>query len=291
MIELFTNFFLDVIGEAQGFVNLSFSMFSNIVFYVEKFILEESGVTGFNLQKMWATLYGAGITLLTVKCLISGFNRYILWTDGDPDNPPIEMLVKSVKALAVSACFPTLYKWLVDITQGITTLLLQAIGILPSAEMPGLSEIISGSFVLSAIRMPFIGSLLALAYLILILVLMFQFIKKGVEVLIMRLGVPIAVIGFIENDGGASKNYFKIFFQSALGVMVQIVLFKLSVGLWVSCQNIITAIIAIVLMFMAVKAPKFLAQFLVQSGGGGSAVSNLYFASSMASRAASLFKK
>lgn len=293
MTDIISNFLLDIIGEAGDFLNFAVSKFSLVVFYIEDFILEQSGTIGLNIGKMWKVLYGAGISMLTVKCLIKGFEQYILWSDGDPDNPPIEMVIRAVKAIAVAACFPTLYKWFVDIVLWLINQLISAITVIPPLGS-SIKDII-GNFSIIGTQSLILGPLLVIIYIILLVILIMQFIKKGVEMLILRLGVPLGVIGFLDSDGGLSKNYFKVFYQCSFSVIIQLVLFKFSIGLWAGCSNSITApitaLIAIAVMLVAISAPKFVSQFLVQTGGGGSMVSNMYFASSMASQAKRLFVK
>lgn len=289
MTNIFSNFLLDIIGDAGliGVLDDGLSNFLRIVFNLEGWISEQVGSSGLDLGKMWLVMYGAGISLLTVKCLKKGFEQYILWTEGDPSNPPGVMVIRAGKAIAIAACFPVMYTWLVDITMSITNSLLGLINIAPVNV--SFAELIMNSFVIGLGML--LGVILTFIYLVLFLILTFMFIKKGVEMMVLRLGVPLGVVGYIDSDGGLSKNYFKIFFQCAITAMLQVVFFKISVGLWVQCTNPIVAIIAIVFLGAAISAPKFIAQFLVPSSGGGGMISNVYYAANMARGAAAMFKK
>ncbi|RPF43379.1 hypothetical protein EDD70_2343 [Hydrogenoanaerobacterium saccharovorans] len=287
MTDILKNFILDIIGDTGNIFDVTITNFVMIVFYADKSI---QGILGneiiFDFGKVWTIIYSAGLSLLGVKCMRKGFDQYILWTDGDADTPPLEMVVKLGKAIAIAVCFPTLYKWLVDIMTGFTNKLLAAITPLP-VQSSTIFSILQSSPMDSA-KSAFLGALVMLIYLILIVIIVFQFFKKGVEMLVLRLGVPFGIVGYIDSDQGIAKPYFRIFYQCAFTVMIQVVLFKFSIGLWMRCEN---PAWAIAVMMAAVSTPKFISQFLVQSGGGGGASSSIYLVSNLASRAASLFGK
>ena len=45
-------------------------------------------------------LLGFGVSLVILKFLKKGFECYVLWTDGDPDNEPIALVIRFVQAVA-----------------------------------------------------------------------------------------------------------------------------------------------------------------------------------------------
>ena len=52
---------------------------------------------------------------------------------------------------------------------------------------------------------------------------------RGLEMLILRIGLPIACAGLLDSDKGVFAPYMKKFFQSTVTIIVQIALVKLSV--------------------------------------------------------------
>ena len=58
-----------------------------------------------------------------------------------------------------------------------------------------------------------------------------QFLTRGLEILILRIGLPLACVGLMDNDNGIFRSYIQKFFQSTMAVLVQIVLAKLGVAL------------------------------------------------------------
>jgi hypothetical protein len=97
---------------------------------------------------------------------------------------------------------------------------------------------------------------------------------RGLEMFILRIGIPFACVGLLDNDGGVFKNYMSTFFKSMLTVVVQIALAKLGVGLVLN-MHIFWGIACVML---AIKTPKFLAEFILpgSNSGGSGAINNVY---------------
>ncbi len=103
---------------------------------------------------------------------------------------------------------------------------------------------------------------------ILLVLIYFQFVKRGMEVFILRLGMPIACVGLIESDQGSFKPYLQEFFQSMFAIIVQLFLVKL-VFVVLQTGDIQAIMLAIPICMTALSTPKFLAKFVSSTGGGG----------------------
>ena len=68
------------------------------------------------------------------------------------------------------------------------------------------------------------GAILYLIIAIQLTLLYFQFITRGIEMFILRLGMPFASIGLLNSDGGAFKGYIKKFMTNAFTIIVQLLL-------------------------------------------------------------------
>ena len=108
------------------------------------------------------------------------------------------------------------------------------------------------------------NAIIGLVAIILYFILYIQFIMRGLEIWILKIGFPIACVGLVQADGGAFNSYFEKILKSMITVIVQIVLCKLSLLLIASSQ-FIYMIAAIIL---ALKTPKFLQDIMLVSGGG-----------------------
>ena len=233
-----------------------------LTLFAESYMTTLSGVSIVGL--LFDVLFNFGVSLIILKFLKKGFETYVLWTDGDADEEPISLLTNFFKAMAVAICFPTIYGWLAQVIEQLTDELLTAIGITTAYDWNGWVNAISSAGMVTA--------LFGLVFIICYFMLYFQFLMRGLEILILRVGVPLACVGLLDNDKGVFKAYSQKFVQSTFTVIVQIALAKLSVGLMLNMH----VFWGVASMILAIKTPKFLNDFLITSGGGGNVVNNVY---------------
>ena len=110
---------------------------------------------------------------------------------------------------------------------------------------------------------------------------------RGMEILILRMGMPIACTGLMENDKGVFGTYVKKFFQSTLTVAVQIALAKMSVGLMLNAH----VFWGIAAMMLALKTPRFLQEFMITAGAGGNPMNTVYHTTRLVQMAKTVVKK
>ena len=75
---------------------------------------------GSMVDVLFEILLGFGVSLIILKFLKKGFECYVMWTDGDPDSEPIQLIIRFVQAIAVAVCFPVMYGWLPSMNCWIT---------------------------------------------------------------------------------------------------------------------------------------------------------------------------
>ncbi|MDA3846930.1 MAG: DUF6102 family protein [Vallitaleaceae bacterium] len=224
-------------------------------------LLGTSGVSG-----IFDIFFTFGVSLIILKFLKKGFERYILWTEGDADTEPIILLTGFFKALAVAICFPTLYDWLAEIVADMSSQVIAIISDDMATDFAAIITGISSSGIFTGI--------LSLIFFICFFMLYIQFLTRGLEILILRIGVPLACVGLMDNDNGIFRTYIQKFFQSTLAVMVQIILAKLGIALMLN-THVFWGLAALLL---ALRTPKFLQEFIIISGGqgGGSMMNKIY---------------
>ena len=226
-----------------------------------------TNVAGTNIMASLSTvIFGFGVSLIILKFVKKGFDTYVLWNGSDAEEEPYFLLINFVKALAVAICFPVIYGWMAFIITDMSTQILQAVGDGTAFTWAAWVSGISSAGIVTAI--------FALVFMITYFMLYFQFLMRGLEMLILRVGVPIACVGLLDNDNGVFKNYLTTFFKSMLTVVVQIALAKLGVGLMLNMH----IFWGVACMILALKTPRFLSEFVVPSGsgGGGGVINNVY---------------
>ncbi|MCO5385323.1 MAG: DUF6102 family protein [Desulfosporosinus sp.] len=249
-----------LLNGAIAYINDLLTGIVPMTLYAEQYM---TTLSGSNIaDTLFNILFGFGVSLIVLKFLKKGFETYILWSDGDADEEPLSLLTNFFKALAVAVCFPTLYQWMADIVEDMTNQLLTAIGVTTNygwqAWVNGISS------------MGLVTAIFGLIFIICYFMLYFQFLMRGLEIFILRVGVPLACVGLLDNDKGVFKAYLNKFFQSMLAVVVQIVLAKLGVGLMLNMH----VFWGLACMMLAIRTPRFLQDFLITTGGGGGGVIN-----------------
>lgn len=239
-------------------------------------LLGTSGISG-----IFDIFFAYGVSLIILKFLKKGFERYILWTEGDADTEPIILLTGFFKALAIAICFPTMYGWLAEIVSDLSN---QLINIISGDMGTDFSTIITG--ITSA---GIFTGIISLIFFICFFILYIQFLTRGLEILILRIGLPLACVGLMDNDNGVFRSYIQKFFQSTMAVLVQIVLAKLGVALMLN-THIFWGLAALLL---ALRTPKFLQEFLIISGaqGGGGMMNKVYSTARIYQMGKSVFTK
>ena len=229
-----------------------------IALHAEKYMDTLMGTSGFT--DIFDIFLGFGISLIVLKFLKKGFEQYVLWSEGDADTDPLIFLTGFFKALAIAVSFPTLYLWLATIIEDLTNKL---INIISNGMKTDFSTVISG--ITSA---GLFTAIVSLIFFVCFFMLYLQFLMRGMEILILRIGLPIACIGILDTDKGVFRTYIQKFFQSTLAVLVQIVLAKVGVALMLN-THVFWGLAALML---AINTPKFLQEFIIVSGGQSSGV-------------------
>src|SRR5665647_977279 len=239
-------------------------------------LLGTSGISG-----IFDIFFAFGMSLIILKFLKKGFERYILWTEGDADTDPIILLTGFFKALAVGICFPTLYGWLAEIVSDLSNELITMISKDMATDF--------GSIITGITSAGIFTGIVSIIFFICFFMLYIQFLTRGLEILILRIGLPLACVGLMDNDNGIFRSYIQKFFQSTMAVLVQIVLAKLGVALMLN-THVFWGLAALLL---ALRTPKFLQEFLIVSGGqgGGGMMNKVYSTARIYQMGKSVFTK
>jgi len=266
---------------AVAFIDSMLSALVPLTLYAERYITTASGSS--MVKVLFDILLGFGVSLIILKFLKKGFECYVMWTDGDPDSEPIYLVIRFIQAIAVAICFPVMYGWLAEITTNLTDKLIVAIGVSTNYNWQAwVNGLESGGLV---------TAIFGLIFVICYFMLYFQFLMRGLEIMILRIGLPMACVGLLDNDKGIFRTYMNKFFQSTLAVVVQICLCKLGVGMMLNVGVNMNLFWGIACIVLAIKTPRFLSEFMIPVGGGGSGViNNVYHSVRLVGMAKSMVK-
>lgn len=238
-------------------------------------LLGTNGISG-----IFDIFFALGVSLIVLKFLKKGFERYILWTEGDADTDPLILLTGFFKALAVAISFPTMYSWLAEVISDLTSQLIIAIAGDMKTDFSLIVTGISTAGIFTGI--------ISLIFFICFFMLYIQFLTRGLEILILRVGLPLACVGLMDNDNGVFRSYIQKFFQSTIAVVVQIVLAKLGVALMLN-THVFWGLAALIL---ALRTPKFIQEFLIISNSqSGGMMNKIYSSARIYQMGKAVFKK
>lgn len=216
------------------------------------------------VDSVYQFIYLFACGLIGLKFLWRGFEVWILWRNGDADSSPQDMLIGMGQAVAVMLGFPFLYEIMTEVTLWFADELL---GKLSTGDVAFTAAAIATANPLVTI--------LFLVYIVMAVVLFVMLIRRGFELLILRLGVPLGCLGLLDSDYGFFKTYIQTFWRALFTSVVQIVLFSISarVAITFNPMNILFAIAAASASF---NTPALLQQILLPGGHGGGIGNKLY---------------
>ena len=285
--------FSDMIGNFLGDQVTKFYalMDSEIVGLLEGMLYTEKLVQGpewsvlgpLGLEGLYQFIYAFACALIVLKFLFKGFQVYILWRDGDAETSPFNMLQGAMMAVFVMVGFPVVYGYMADIT------LYLGLGLLGHLGGDG-QTIYMGDIVETLLASGVVFVVVMVVYCVLYFMLWIQLTARGFELLVMRLGVPIACLGLLDSDGGMFKGYMQIMVKTLMTSVIQIALMSCSLKImsYFSMGNLIIGIAAAV---AAVKIPNLMQQLLVNNRQGGGITSKLHSTSMMVNGIKGIFRK
>lgn len=265
-----------IIRECLGFVVTLLSNFFYDAFAVETNFYDMVNTGVLNINNLYHAIYIFAISILIMLFVKKMIETYFAWTNGDPDNSPFQVVIGFVEALIIMISFGFLYETFVNILYNFYT----SITIAGFGSSSDLNSIL-GQFSVSTTFMNTIGLFIYAIVAFQFVLVYFQNLSRGIEILILRFGIPFACIGLLNADKGAFKGYIQQFIKVSFTVIVQLTLLRLSITLLVNAHGII----ALATSSLALKTPGLLAQFLTTYGGtdgkAGRVVHNISVISSM----------
>ena len=252
-----------IVDLIQSFIGGSFDTLkgllqnmANMVFYIEKELaLASDGLQGFDFNNIFRVVYVFASLLLIMIFIKKLIETYFFWQSGDPDTNPVQVVVRFIKAIVIMICFGWCYDIFITIMNEFLTALSNGI-VAPNQDI--------GTLLQSQMQGGIFTAIACLFMLILLLSIIFQFITRGLEMLILRIAIPLACIGLINSDGGAFTGYIKKFIQNTFTVIIQVILVQLAILLMANGQMIY----AIATGLVATRTPAMLNEFMISSSAG-----------------------
>ena len=84
-----------IVAVLNGAVTFIDSMLADLVpmtLHADQYMTAAGG--GSMVDVLFEILLGFGVSLIILKFLKKGFECYVMWTDGDPDSEPIQLIIR-----------------------------------------------------------------------------------------------------------------------------------------------------------------------------------------------------
>lgn len=244
----------------------------------------KSAAPSFSFDKLYTYMAALSLGIAIMLFLKKGFEIYILWNDGDSDLDPVVFLASFIKMTVVIVWFSSAYGYGVEVATNIFNKLLESI----TGNVTG-KDFLAGLLNFVDLNNGFLFIIFIVVLLINAIRLVIQFFGRGIELFILRIGVPLAALDMLNADAVAWRAYLKKLIQITLTLELQIFLFFLS--LMIPIDGIKNFIFAIAIQLTAIKLPSFLSELLVVSAGNGGLISKASSGAHLVSSLKSIFKK
>ena len=244
----------------------------------------KSAAPSFSFDKLYTYMAALSLGIAIMLFLKKGFEIYILWNDGDSDLDPVVFLASFIKMTVVIVWFSSAYGYGVEVATNIFNKLLESI----TGNVTG-KDFLAGLLNFVDLNNGFLFIIFIVVLLINAIRLVIQFFGRGIELFILRIGVPLAALDMLNADSVAWRAYVKKIVQITLTLELQIFLFFLS--LMIPINGIKNFIFAIAIQLTAIKLPSFLSELLVVSAGNGGLISKAGSGAHLVSSLKSIFKK
>lgn len=292
----------------------------NMVFGEEGFALASANYTYFNPMALLLPLnievifrdFGLEFTtvrnviylmayyLIILKFVKKILDVYALQTDGDANADIFVVITNFCKAMVIAMTFTTIWNWISYVSYDFGMKLVDSIPLLDYSWL--LSSTGNKSYDMF-FTMKQLGEMMqAAGYKIIVsgfgglaCLLMLLQLKNGVELWILRIGVPLACCGLLDADKGIFGQYMKVIWKAILTILIQ--MFLLNIGMSVIMAGMKSLImsdgmtvremgnmallgcLACAILICAFFVPKMLGEFLLQKQGGGKVMQAVYMGS------------
>ena len=252
LVELIQNF----ISGSESTLNSLFNSMLNLVFFIERELMYiPSGaiikVSKVDFNAIYKIVFNYAFYLLVIIFIVKAIRTYFLMREGDSEQNPIALAIGMLKAVIIMICFKEIY----SIGVGIVGSFLNSILDVMDINSINLAETLSNN-----IQGGIFTAVACLVLLICWLLLICQFIMKGIELLVMRIAIPFASIGLLNSDNGVFPEYIRSFLMASFTVVIQLSLVNLSIVTLMMNKVIYGIAIAVV----AVNTPMMLSKYMIK---------------------------
>ncbi len=285
MFDLITEFIQTLIESTISTFNFSILTSAKTVFLVEDEISDVLSVAGIKVINDY--IFEFALTLLTIKFLLKGFRAYVAYTEGDAQASPSFILTRYIKALVIMLTFTELYSFFVDVSLEVISKVLKILSNQIAVHIGSDFRTIIKMLLTTTFSSGGVILIFVLIYIVLYFIIMIRYMRAGLEMLILRIGITFACINILDTEQEVFKTYIKKFINIFFTTLVTLSLLTLSLGFLINAH----IIWAIACISLALISPRFVQEFMLVTRGEGGAMTKAYYSSNMVRSIFKMFRK
>lgn len=254
-----------------GFAEVLAGLINNIF----KAMYELQGELG--LDNLVKYISGIAILLVAVYVVKQIFEIYVLQTEGDADNDPLEMLTSVCKSVAFIMSGTTIMNYLIEMSAKLCSEVIDKIFQQEKEFTDIFIEVIEVLLSSSTVTSFAILIFLVVA-LVSFVIYIFKAALRGAELMFFTIVLPLFAVDILSNSKERWNNFKTALFICIFGYVIQVAgynIFMVLFAKFVTNGGGITAInyliAAIAWIMFVLSSPKWLEKYLHHSGIGGAA--------------------
>lgn len=227
------------------------------------------------LDKLAKYISGIAICLVAVYAVKQIYEIYVLQTEGDADNDPLEMLTSVCKSVAMIMSASTIMNYLIEMSGKLCSEVTDKIFEQEKEFTDIFTEVIEVLLSSSTVTSFAILIFLVVA-LVSFVIYLFKAAKRGAELMFFTIVLPLFAVDILSNSKERWNNFKTELFICIFGYVIQVAgynIFMLLFAKYIAKGGGITGInyliAAIAWIMFVLSAPKWLEKYLHHSGVSG----------------------
>lgn len=244
----------------EFFTNFSGHVLDAVTFIIESifFSAEEIMMCGENAT---AACSMAAITVVICYTVYTIFKVYIMETEGDSDDDPLNLLVRVTQSIAIISCHSILIDFFLKLAHKLSLYIVAKFDN-PSNSLKDIDTAIKTAVTDSIVLM-----IVSVIYTICIIAFIYKAFLRGGELFLMKILFPFMAVDLISQNRERWSAFFTSFMITVFGYIPQLICFRISYSMILNPKDGISNIIkGIVMIILAIKIPKWLEKFCYKSG-------------------------
>lgn len=168
----------------------------------------------------------SSISLIMLMALYKGFNTYVLWKDGSPEENPFEIITRYLFAIAMLFSFDELFSIASEFFMNLSsTVSLSSSGSFNASQVESLAEVLLMIIIMISLIKEIMSAVVGL-------------IGKGIELFIIRIGFPFACISAITPQASGFHNYVLSIIKALFTIVVMQTIIGISMQIFAGGSNL-----------------------------------------------------